>query len=207
MKPGWSYNHYSDHYLMTYAFEQLILHLSPRLSAMIYTQLSDVENEVNGIVTYNREYIKLIPRHINRVLTNNFSRLYKLEHIWNLTSIPYTNYTTLSLLESFSLVLDTNSTSKYHWYFYVCYLYSHVNITIDHHHVIILNQTHEMNYYHYISLPTHLFRHSKPQQHFLDIDIHYNPSSSDDDNNDYDDESFVYTNRTYFYLSLAMLSE
>ncbi|CAF4464737.1 unnamed protein product, partial [Adineta steineri] len=83
---GWNYNTYSDSYLLTYAFEQLILNLSTRLSAMIYTQLSDVENEKNGIFNYNRTILKFLPDRINQVLNKNFSQLYKLEHIWNLTS-------------------------------------------------------------------------------------------------------------------------
>ncbi|CAF2873274.1 unnamed protein product [Rotaria sp. Silwood2] len=78
MKYGWSYNAYSDNYLLTYIFEQLIVNLSPRLSAMIYTQLSDVENETNGILTYNREEIKFITPHIKRGerLTISCSNIY-----------------------------------------------------------------------------------------------------------------------------------
>jgi len=37
------------------------------LSGVVYTQLSDVENEVNGLLTYDREYTKINP-----------DRLYKL---------------------------------------------------------------------------------------------------------------------------------
>jgi beta-galactosidase/beta-glucuronidase len=201
MSSGWSYNSYSDRYLMTYAFEQLILNLSPQISAMIYTQLSDVENESNGILTYDRKENKYISSHIKRVLKNDFSHLYKLQHIWNLTTTPYTNYTSLSLSNSFNVTIDYNRTFDHYFYFYICYLYSQVNITIDHHHTIILNRTHEIRDYHYISLPYDLFRGSIYQEHFLNIHIRYEPSF--DDGND----SFVYTNRTYFYLNLAILSE
>ncbi|CAF1008766.1 unnamed protein product [Rotaria sp. Silwood1] len=158
MKSGWSYNTYSDNYLLTYIFEQLIVNLSSRLSAMIYTQLSDVENEHNGIITYNREEIKFITSHIKRVLNHDYSHLYKLEYIWNLTSIPYMNYTSLSLSKTFNLMIDINSIYNHHFYFYICYLYSLVKITIDHHYTIILKQTHEIRDYHYISLPSNIFR-------------------------------------------------
>ncbi|CAF0981431.1 unnamed protein product [Rotaria sordida] len=198
---GWSYRDYSDRYLMTYEFEQLFINLSSRLSAVIYTQLSDVENESNGIFTYNREEIKFPTAHLKRILTNDYSHLYKLKHIWNLTSIPYTNYKKLSFSKSFDLIIDNNSIDDNHFYFYIYYLNSQVNITIDHYHQMILNQNHKIKDYHYIPLPSDLFRDSKYQKHFLDIQVHYTPSFDDDDK----DESFVYTNRT-FYLNLVMLS-
>ncbi|CAF2647124.1 unnamed protein product [Rotaria sp. Silwood2] len=201
IKSGWSYHAYNDRYLMTYEFEKLIVNLSPRLSGAIYTQLSDVENESNGIFTYNREEIKFPTTHIKRVLTYDYSHLYKLKHIWNLTSIPYTNYRKLSLSKSFDLMIDSNSINDTHFYLYIYYLYSQVNITIDHHHQMILNQTHIIKDYHYIPLPSKLFRHSIHQKHFIDIYVHYMPSFDKDE-----DKSFIYTNRTSFYLNLAMLS-
>jgi hypothetical protein len=205
IKGTWSYNRYPDHYLMTYAFEQLIYNLSPRLSAVIYTQLSDIENEQNGMFTYDRREMKFIPSRIKRVLKKDFSRLYKLTHIWNLTSIPYTNYTNLSLSKSFEVVIDNNSKYDHHFYFYICYLYSQVNITIDHHYTMILDDTNKIKDYHYLSLPSNLFRGSIRQQHILDIHIDYMPSIDDDDEDK--SEYFIYTNRTFFYLNLAILSE
>ena len=166
MSSGWSYNSYSDRYLMTYAFEQLIFNLSPRLSAMIYTQLSDVENESNGILTYNRKEIKYISSHIKRVLKNDFSRLYKLQHIWNLTSlfliliIPV--YHCQNHLISLLIIIET---FNHYFYFYICYLYSQVHINNNHHHTIILNETHAIRDYHYISLPNDLFRGSIYHEH------------------------------------------
>ncbi|CAM4758600.1 unnamed protein product [Rotaria magnacalcarata] len=170
---GWSYNHYVDRYFMTYAFEQLIIHLSTRLSAMIYTQLSDVENEKNGILTYNRKTIKFIPDHMQRVLQKDFSRLYNLVYIWNLTSIPYINYTQLSLSRLFYLNIDRNLSDFYRFYFYTCYLNSLVNITIDKHRLIILNETYQIENYHYIPLPTDLFQDSLNQEHSIDISLNY----------------------------------
>ena len=38
---------------------QVIPLVKKGLSATVYTQVSDVENEVNGILTYDREHIKI----------------------------------------------------------------------------------------------------------------------------------------------------
>lgn len=42
--------------------KQIIPLIDKGLSAVIYTQISDVENEVNGIMTYDREHIKMDER-------------------------------------------------------------------------------------------------------------------------------------------------
>ena len=39
--------------------KQIIPLVAKGLSATVYTQVSDVENEVNGIMTYDREHIKV----------------------------------------------------------------------------------------------------------------------------------------------------
>jgi len=184
IESGWSYNSYSDSYIMTYAFEQLILNLSSRLSEMIYTQFSDVKTESNGILTYNRKQMKFVSKHLKSVLKNDFSHFYKLKHIWNLTTIPYKNYTNLSLSKSFNIIIENNLTSNHYFYFYLYYLYSQ-----------------GIKDYHYISLPSYLFYNLKNPKHFLNINLHYIPSLDDED------RKFVYTNRTYFYLNLAILSE
>ena len=47
------------------------------LSAAVYTQLSDIEEEINGILTYDRKVIKLRPqtvRRMNRILYKEFER-------------------------------------------------------------------------------------------------------------------------------------
>jgi hypothetical protein len=53
--------------------EQIIPAKAKGLSATVYTQLSDVEDELNGLVTYDREVLK-VPvddiREINRKLTD-----------------------------------------------------------------------------------------------------------------------------------------
>ena len=196
---GWSYNTYPDRYLLTYAFEQLIIHLSPRLSAVIYTQLSDVETEWNGILTYDRRKMKFIPDHLTRVLRKNYSRLYQLEHIWNLTSIPYRNYTHLSFFRTFTLSFKRN---PIRFYVYTCYLYSFVNITINQQYQILLNETHRRTNYHYFSLPRKLYPRSLNENYSLDIRISYQSSIDDDD-----EQTFLYRNRTYFDFNLAVLFE
>ena len=38
------------------------------LSAAVYTQLTDVENELNGLITYDRRVIKLSPADVKRIV-------------------------------------------------------------------------------------------------------------------------------------------
>ena len=199
---GWSYNSYTDRYFLTYAFEQLVLNLSPRLSAMIYTQLSDVETETNGILNYDRTRVKFIPEHLHRVLTKDYSQLYQLNYLWNLTAIPYRNYTHLSFTGTFRWNFRETIPNFYRFYFHTCYLYSRVNITIDRQWNFILNDTHRKKDYHYVPLSNDLFHSSSfTKEHSLDIDVSYQSSAHDED------PMFVYRNRTYFYLNLAILFE
>jgi len=37
------------------------------LSASIYTQLSDVEDEINGLFTYDREVLKIDPEIVRKI--------------------------------------------------------------------------------------------------------------------------------------------
>ncbi len=48
--------------------EQIVPLIAEGLSATIYTQLSDVEDEVNGLVTYDRRVIKFDPKVVRSVL-------------------------------------------------------------------------------------------------------------------------------------------
>jgi hypothetical protein len=48
--------------------EQLASAVAAGLSATVYTQLSDVEDEVNGLLTYDREVLKLPARAVRRAL-------------------------------------------------------------------------------------------------------------------------------------------
>ena len=59
-------------------FAQVLPLIKEGLSAIIYTQLSDVEDEVNGLITYDRKVIKFDPHqvaHINQQLYQAFDSL------------------------------------------------------------------------------------------------------------------------------------
>jgi hypothetical protein len=62
-KNNWGYRSFTDLQSLNSAYEQLIRRLRPLigkgLSAAIYTQTTDVEVEVNGFMTYDREVTKL----------------------------------------------------------------------------------------------------------------------------------------------------
>ncbi len=48
-------------------FEEIIPNLKKGLAASIYTQVSDVENEINGIFSYDRKIVKLDPEVANKI--------------------------------------------------------------------------------------------------------------------------------------------
>jgi hypothetical protein len=61
---NWGYRSYKDSAALTSAYEGLVSKLFPLidekgLSAAIYTQTTDVEIEVNGLMTYDREVVKM----------------------------------------------------------------------------------------------------------------------------------------------------
>jgi hypothetical protein len=62
-KGNWGYRSFTSQPDLTKAYEQLLLKLRPLvgrgLSAAIYTQTTDVEVEVNGLMTYDRKVIKI----------------------------------------------------------------------------------------------------------------------------------------------------
>ena len=73
---NWGYQTYQtkDTYLaaLRKKMEAIAAMKSRGLSAAVYTQTSDVEGEVNGLVTYDRRVVKVEPevlREINRGLT------------------------------------------------------------------------------------------------------------------------------------------
>jgi len=68
---NWGYRSYSDPDKLTAAYEELIKKLFPMiakgLSAAVYTQTTDVEIEVNGLMTYDRALIKMTPAEVVRI--------------------------------------------------------------------------------------------------------------------------------------------
>jgi hypothetical protein len=62
-KDNWGYRSFKTKEELAAAYEQLIYKLHPMigkgLSAAVYTQTTDVEVEVNGLLTYDREVLKL----------------------------------------------------------------------------------------------------------------------------------------------------
>lgn len=71
--PGteWSYQQQTDRKTLLANYTSLIGNLRPLmeqgLCAAIYTQLSDVESEINGLLTYNRKVIKLSPGNLRKL--------------------------------------------------------------------------------------------------------------------------------------------
>ena len=58
--------------------DQILPALKKGLSALVYTQLSDIEEEVNGLITYDREVMKMdadTVRQLNRQLWEEFKRV------------------------------------------------------------------------------------------------------------------------------------
>lgn len=63
-KENWGYRSFTDQKSLTDAYIDLVEHLrpligSPGLSAAVYTQTTDVETEVNGLMTYDRKVMKI----------------------------------------------------------------------------------------------------------------------------------------------------
>lgn len=63
-KENWGYRSFPDQASLTTAYLDLVEHLrpligSPGLSAAVYTQTTDVETEVNGLMTYDRKVMKI----------------------------------------------------------------------------------------------------------------------------------------------------
>ncbi|MFN0059862.1 MAG: glycoside hydrolase family 2 protein [Planctomycetota bacterium] len=67
---SWSYRSFTDSTALTTAyvacFQQLRPLIANGLTAAVYTQLSDVELEVNGLVTYDRAHMKIEPARVQR---------------------------------------------------------------------------------------------------------------------------------------------
>jgi hypothetical protein len=65
-KEGWGYELFQDSEALTIKYEEIIQRMhelvkNPGLSAAVYTQTTDIETENNGLITYDREIIKIDP--------------------------------------------------------------------------------------------------------------------------------------------------
>ena len=77
------YRKYHSQLVLTLEIEkhwrhELLTNIKNGLSAIVYTQLSDVEDETNGLLTYDREVLKIDPeimRGLNRELLETFESL------------------------------------------------------------------------------------------------------------------------------------
>jgi hypothetical protein len=68
---AWGYVNYKNIDELENAYDNLVLTLHPYISegisAAIYTQITDVENEVNGMMTYDRAVIKMDPDRVKKI--------------------------------------------------------------------------------------------------------------------------------------------
>lgn len=74
---GWGYQTYKTREELTEAFEQLFFSLrmlaaDPGLSAAVYTQTTDVETELNGLMTYDRAIMKMDPARVRKAVRSLF---------------------------------------------------------------------------------------------------------------------------------------
>jgi hypothetical protein len=70
-KRNWGYRTYDNIETLRDNYDQLMVKLLPLiqrgLAAAIYTQTTDVEGEVNGLMTYDRKVIKFDPEHVSEI--------------------------------------------------------------------------------------------------------------------------------------------
>ena len=67
---NWGYRTYKTHEELADHYQQLMTRLHPLigqgLAAAVYTQTTDVEGEVNGLLTYDRKVIKIDPKQLSQ---------------------------------------------------------------------------------------------------------------------------------------------
>ncbi|HRX85731.1 MAG TPA: glycoside hydrolase family 2 TIM barrel-domain containing protein, partial [Phycisphaerae bacterium] len=70
-KKNWGYRSYDDRAALTQAYAELVEQIPVLeglgLSAAVYTQITDVEIEVNGLLTYDRQVIKMAEDRLERL--------------------------------------------------------------------------------------------------------------------------------------------
>ncbi len=71
LKDNWGYRNLKDTADLARSYAEFIGKLLPMkrkgLSAAVYTQTTDVEGEVNGLMTYDRKFIKIDPQKLTRI--------------------------------------------------------------------------------------------------------------------------------------------
>lgn len=76
VEENWGYRNMSDMQELKNRYEQFYTQVyefrDRGLSASVYTQITDVETETNGLLTYDREIVKLNVEDAFRINTNNF---------------------------------------------------------------------------------------------------------------------------------------
>ncbi len=82
-KKNWGYRNFKDVPTLTAAYSNLISKLLPMidkgLSAAVYTQTTDVEIEVNGLMTYDRAVIKMNVGQVNMINAGYFQPVIKAQ--------------------------------------------------------------------------------------------------------------------------------
>ncbi|MBN2448303.1 MAG: glycoside hydrolase family 2, partial [Phycisphaerae bacterium] len=83
---NWGYRSYEDSAALTDAYVTLLerlrlLIVDPGLSAAVYTQTTDVEIEVNGMLTYDRAKIKMDSERVAKVNRELYGPLPKIVHL------------------------------------------------------------------------------------------------------------------------------
>ncbi|MFC1474875.1 glycoside hydrolase family 2 TIM barrel-domain containing protein, partial [bacterium] len=82
---NWGYKSYKDSDALTDAYLELVAKLKPLigggLSAAVYTQTTDVEVEVNGILTYDREVMKMDAEKIAAANRSLYEKRYRAETV------------------------------------------------------------------------------------------------------------------------------
>ncbi|CAF1216704.1 unnamed protein product, partial [Didymodactylos carnosus] len=197
---GWSYAKFKDKYLMTYGFERLMMQINSLkhhsyLSSMIYTQLSDVEYELNGMLTYDRKVSKYVQNHIRNALKFNFTSIYHMhivfsgiynDTLWNysyddmnsktqIKTSPFKSFTNIWITRKFKLDPSVFTTYKHHYYYlYMSYSFCYVNITIDNRYKIDLNES--SNNYAFIPLSDtiqNVFKSNLNRTYTIDVHASY----------------------------------
>ncbi len=80
-KRKFGYRHYASGAALTAGYrrlieEEILPNVARGLSAAVYTQVSDIETEINGVMTYDREVVKIDPDTI-RELNETLYRIFK----------------------------------------------------------------------------------------------------------------------------------